>query len=491
MKIINGILVLLAALCSITSAQENFEDWQKKEQEKLNKYISEQDSKFVDFLKKEWKSQDIKAGIKPFEKPKPKLPHVVIAPKETPLENNNNEKADKPQNNKAIEPQLPAADYKKEDDIQFNLPLPKKHLHKLEFFSLLLPVSYSSELAVPVSSTIDNETIAEYWKNISSTNYKECLEQAIVLRDKLKLNDWGYAKLLYETGNQLNKKKMNESYLFTWFMLVKSGYKARVGYDNNKVYLLIPSENKLFGVPFFSFKDADKKFYVLSFDNKNITTDELYTYNEDYPDVDKYFSFTVKQLPDLGQLSGERKIKFNYRGKENIIPFRYNTGLVKYFEYYPYTDLQVYFSSQLSNTAEGSLVSSLKQLTKNMAETEALNFLLRFVQYATDYKIDNEQFGFEKPLFPEESLFYKFSDCEDRSIFFSYIVRKVLGLKVVGLDYPDHIATAVKLHSPFDGDKITYHNDTYLICDPTYIGASIGTAMPAYKDLSPGIIESF
>lgn len=470
-------------LFTASFAQDDYESWQKKEQEKLKKYISEEDSKFSDFLKQQWKPQEIKEGAKPFEKPKPKLPPLVPSVKEDANRKFSVEKA--PTGDVTTKPGG------KENDIQFNLPIPKKHIHKLEFFSLLLPVTYTADLAVALNTQIDNESIAEYWKNISAANFKECLDQSLALSAKMKLNDWGYTKLLFETGKLINKNRINESYLFTWFMLIKSGYKAKVGYENSRVYLLIPSNNKLYGVPFFSFKSAEQKYYILNLENTNNNADQIYTYNQDYPGTDKIFSFSFRELPDMGVQYQERNIIYINSGREYKIPFRYNTGLIKYLENYPYTDLQVYFSSTLSAAAEGQLISALKSVTDSLSETDALNFLLGFVQYATDYKVDNDQFGYEKPLFPEESLYYKYSDCEDRSIFFSYIVRKVLGLKVVGLDYPDHIATAVLLNSPHDGDAVSVKDKKYLICDPTYIGASIGTAMPVYKSITPGIIESF
>ena len=40
-------------------------------------------------------------------------------------------------------------------------------------------------------------------------------------------------------------------------------------------------------------------------------------------------------------------------------------------------------------------------------------------------------------------FYYPYCDCEDRSVLYSYLVRNLLKLDVVLLDYPNHIATAV------------------------------------------------
>jgi len=87
--------------------------------------------------------------------------------------------------------------------------------------------------------------------------------------------------------------------------------------------------------------------------------------------------------------------------------------------------------------------------------------MLRFVQTAFKYKTDNENFVREKPLFPEETLYYEYSDCENRSILFAHLVQELLVLEVIGLNYPGHIATAVRFNTNVTGDYITYNEKKY------------------------------
>ena len=90
---------------------------------------------------------------------------------------------------------------------------------------------------------------------------------------------------------------------------------------------------------------------------------------------------------------------------------------------------------------------------------------------------------------PEETLLYPYSDCEDRSILFSFLVNNLTGLKVVGLDYPEHIATAVKFNTPVKGDAINHNGARYVVCDPTYINADVGMTMPKYKRGPVSVID--
>jgi len=115
-----------------------------------------------------------------------------------------------------------------------------------------------------------------------------------------------------------------------------------------------------------------------------------------------------------------------------------------------------------------------------------VDFLLAFVQQSFAYKTDNEQFGREKYFFVEESLHFPYNDCEDRSVMFSWLVRELVGLKVIGLLYPGHMTTAVALkHVKPEFSTVTYRGNQYVIADPTYIGATLGVPMPSYSKLKP------
>ena len=122
-------------------------------------------------------------------------------------------------------------------------------------------------------------------------------------------------------------------------------------------------------------------------------------------------------------------------------------------------------------------------------QAEAANILIDFVQTAFQYQTDDEQFGYEKPFFVDEVFYYPYCDCEDRSILYSYLVRTLMGLDVVLLDYPNHIATAVCFDENVSGDYLMVEGKKYVVCDPTYIGASIGNAMPQYRDVAAKVLK--
>lgn len=84
---------------------------------------------------------------------------------------------------------------------------------------------------------------------------------------------------------------------------------------------------------------------------------------------------------------------------------------------------------------------------------------------------------------------YPYSDCEDRSILFARLVRDLMKLDVVLLYYPEHIATAVCFKENVKGDYMQIGAKRYVVCDPTYVGADVGDAMPDLKRVAAQVVK--
>lgn len=130
-----------------------------------------------------------------------------------------------------------------------------------------------------------------------------------------------------------------------------------------------------------------------------------------------------------------------------------------------------------------SIAKDLKRYIDGKHSSVAINFVLNFVQKAFVYEVDQEQFGREKVMFAEETLYYKKSDCEDRAILFSYLVKELFGISVIGVKYSDHMTTA--LYIPMKGDSVQANRRRFVIADPTYINANVGQSMPRYQSKIP------
>ena len=114
--------------------------------------------------------------------------------------------------------------------------------------------------------------------------------------------------------------------------------------------------------------------------------------------------------------------------------------------------------------------------------------MLNWVQTAFVYEYDDKVWGHDRAFFAEESLYYPYCDCEDRSILLSRLVRDLLGLKVVLVYYPGHLATAIHFTNDVRGDYLVLSGQRYTVCDPTYIGANIGMTMPGMDNNKATVI---
>ena len=197
----------------------------------------------------------------------------------------------------------------------------------------------------------------------------------------------------------------------------------------------------------------------------------------------------MNKLPVLTSEDQSRTLKAQ-RFHEVQATVSVSKNLVAFMKDYPRCgDWDSYAKASLSEQAKEGLYPALRQYIEGKNKVEAAELLLDFVQTAFDYQTDDQQFGEERPLFGDETLYYPYCDCEDRSILYSILVRELLGLDVVLLHYPEHLATAVCFSDDVKGDYVMLSGKRYVVCDPTFIGGHVGEAMPSYKKTQATIIK--
>lgn len=480
-------VLLLIILVAITGlfAQSDFEAWMEQQNQQFDNWKSQQDKEFSQFLEKGWSYYETESSAELDENPKPEnIPNPVdqscpdlivgeIVDIAIDLEEL------KPPEIATIEEEV------QNEQIMYAVSKGNETL-KFEHWGLKFYLNYNKNMQIEALTTFSSSTIASFWSKISNTDFEVIHKDLLKMKDKFILNDWAFCQLIYRAGNEIYKDP-NMANLFTWFILTKSGYDSKVGYNEEEVYLLLATRNNIYGNPHLKLEEKD--YYALDLGDRQSQPLNMYTYEGSYPDANDLIDLSIESSPYFDEVLVERKLSFSYLDSMYTIVVQQNQTLVEFLSEYPATDLSVYFESEISPQLKKSLLEGLIPILENRTETEALNIILRFVQTAFEYQTDDQQFGVENSLFPDETIYYDYCDCEDRSFLFSYLVKELLELKVIGLDYPGHIATAVEMKEAISGDKITYNGVEYLICDPTYINADIGVVMPQFADANPEIIQ--
>jgi len=353
------------------------------------------------------------------------------------------------------------------------------------FFGNDITVRYDERFSFHLAGAPSPEVISAAWLKLSGCDDETLKRFLLKTRDEFSLNDWGYFLLLEDCADAIYRGSPNEGTLFTWFMLIKSGFDARIGWSGDRLYLLLPTVSTWYGTPYYNFDG--RRYYIIPSRDGRISAKSVYTYEGKYQSSVRQVDLSLIAPPEFPQDVIRERYVFEYDGTYSVSA-TVNKNLIELYKDYPQTDIDLYFQAPMNPDTRTELLAGLKKILQGRNEAEAANLLLRFVQTAFEYKRDDQQFGFEKSFFPDETLFYPYSDCEDRAVLFSYLIRNLLGLEVVILDYPGHIATAVCFNELVEGDYVTVGNRKFVVCDPTYIRANCGESMAEYRNQKARVI---
>lgn len=509
------VAVVLGGLVGLPSAhaQKDYEEWRKEQREKYQEYLNEQDKAFLKFLKRQWTSVEVEAeaGTPVNDKPAD-LPTVgeldgaaqssasdseegatsesEPAPTDPSEPDQEPESADLNADPADLPPQAQTSSSgRPRSEVE---PGSDMSTAALRFFGVPTSVPYTSSITPSLDGGPGKESIRSFWRTMAKQDYAPTLEAVQTQRDELGLSDWGYYVYLRDLGNQLYQKGTgasgsNAATLWTWFMMMKSGYAVRVGYRSDNIFLMLPVDRQIYNRPQMYLNE--QRYYLMVEGGGG----SLRTYEGQHEEADRVLTLDQKILPNLKGSTKQRSASFSYDGERYTIEFSYDTAVLAYLQAFPNVELSVLFEAGASPVAQSSLAESLRPHLEDRPPRKQLTFLLRFVQFATEYKRDRENFGEERFLFPEESLAVSASDCEDRAVLFAYLVRTLLDRKVVGLEWPSHIATAVRagegLEASSEDRTLTVDGATYIMADPTYIGSSLGMEMPLIENKDPDIIQ--
>ena len=324
--------------------------------------------------------------------------------------------------------------------------------------------------------------IADAYEAMCKADYKALVDDCRKVKKELNLNDWGIFLFVREASKTLCTDE-NAAVVMQQFLLNELGYKSKMARraDRNQMLLFVAADCQVYGHPYFT-KDG-LNYY-------NLTSNEscqFYMCQEDSPKAKSKLNMQVNHAPALnaGMVNSVHKNRSGSVAVSVDVP----KSLMEFYNSMPQCDYSVYVNAEVNPSVASKVLSTLAPLVNGKGEAEAANLLINFVQTGFQYATDQEQFGYEKPFFVEELFYYPYCDCEDRSVLYSYLVRNLLKLDVVLLDYPNHIATAVCFNENVSGDFVTVGGKKYVVCDPTYIGASIGKAMPQFKNVAAKVLK--
>jgi len=476
---------LLFGLAAVTATAQDPSDrademrrWLRAEREEYARYVTEQDREFAAFLGEAWREFDVLAGrvrdVVPKPRTAPRAPAPVEPPPPSPVAPEvAPEIAPPPRPEPTPPPRPPVA-------------RPGVREIDLEFLGLEHRLPVADALRRLWRRTPGPADAGEAWLVLSATDHAPLLAAVAQARAERQLGDWGEFSLLEAVAAACYPDDPSRRALVHWFLAARAGLAVRLAYAEPGYVVLFAAAQSVYQVEFLVREET--AYYLHDPAGRFARTARLTSYDGQCPGPAHPLTFDFAQLPLTGPDPVHRTLCWELNGRERETEVVVDRRLVAYLATVPQVGLASHFGAGLSPLARQSLHEALAADLASYDPTGRVAVLLHFVQTALPYLTDQEQFQREDYLYPDETLFQPACDCEDRAALFAALVRDLVGLDVVGLDYPGHIATAVALPGDPPGDRFRWQSVTYTVCDPTYIGAGIGRSMPIAGTDRPGII---
>ena len=319
----------------------------------------------------------------------------------------------------------------------------------------------------------------------------DCLQE----RKRHDFSDWTYYQMLKALTSKFYGEATNEAVLAQAFLYSQSGYKMRLAHDDSHLYMLSATRHFIYNKLFFSL-DGDWYFML---DGKQ--NEKLGICQASFP-KESSLSLQITTAQRLAMNPTNERVLKSTKNPDFSFTIHSNKNYIDFLDTYPsstvnnnfMTRWSMYANCPLDESVRKQLYPQMKEKLQGKSELQAVQELLWWMHGNIDlegviqdsdcflYRYDEDVWGVDRAFFGEETLFYPYCDCEDRSILLSHFVRDVVGLDVVLVYYPGHLAMAVHFNEPVEGDYVMCEGRKFIVCDPTYIGSKVGETMPMVQN---------
>ena len=438
-------------------------------------------SEFIGFVRNPWNDFEHTAPVPvPEEKP---VPPVVM-----PLEDEQKPVEEKPVIIEQVVTPDPPQPQPQPIEPVVEVPVKVQKYVAFTFFGTCCRVRFDADMKLKLDGVGNNE-VADALQMLACSDYDNMIIDCLALRDSLQLSDWAYIQMLRSLAYTIEGERTNAATLLMAYLYMQSGYKMRLAANDNRLYMLYASEHYIYD--HVSYAISGETYYGI----EQLPT-RLAVCNVAFP-KEKAMSLYINTCQKFTPVPSEkRKIvskRYGGFGMETSV----NMNLMDFYATYPtsfvgddiMTRWAMYANTPVDATTSSLVYPQLRRQLDGLSQIEAVNRLLNMVQTGLEYEYDDKVWGMDRAFFAEESLYYPYCDCEDRSILLTRLVRDLLGLKCLLVYYPGHLASAVEFtEGDVKGDYIMHEGHRYLIADGTYINAPVGRTMPGMDNTAARII---
>ena len=229
---LSAIVLLLVSFTPVIKSQtfddfkkqvnEDYSDFKQKTIQSFNEHVEKVDKEFADYLVSNFGEQTLKQFESKNSFPKPEVAPVV---------NQNDQVSSQiieasEAGNQLTENELILPTIKKTEAVNF-----ATRKFTIDFYGSKIPIICDVNIVAESRDTKSPEAIANYWTELSSTNYNHLIQQFNSTRQNLNLNDWAYYQLVEAFSKQAYPTSPDMQTMLSWYLLSRSGYKTRIAFD--------------------------------------------------------------------------------------------------------------------------------------------------------------------------------------------------------------------------------------------------------------------
>ncbi len=218
------------------------------------------------------------------------------------------------------------------------------------------------------------------------------------------------------------------------------------------------------------------------------------------------YDISVKGLNESGSSVQKKETAVIEGSVENFYLWYYNSDL-QYLDWFteysiyndyqkskaarhPTTNTQRAAFMDYTSTSLDDVVQALTEKTQGFTEIQRANYVLKFVQNCTDYEYDEDYNGqSEYWKYPYETLYDRSGDCEDTSILYCTLMKKMgydtALLVFMPVNKDGHAAAGIAFSGSYTGgDYIISGGKTYYYCETTSDTMNVGEGWSEYPAAS-------
>ncbi len=471
----------LKAFAQDNDFRQAYEDFRKQAKSEYEDFRSKANADYAEFVKQAWTEYK---KLPEIPKPKDEAVPPVVMPEEDkgkPIE-------DKKQGVVEVVPVIDATPQPVPPAPIKEQPMPVEEYKTFTFFGTAGKVRWDDSMKFHLQGA-NEKSIANGWTTLSDVRYDNIIRDCLTLRMQYNLCDWAYLQMLEKMAGAVCGAGTNEATLLMAYVYCQSGYKMRLANSGGRLCMLYASKHGIYEKGYFELDG--EQFYPYGETGATISICEA-----SFP-KEQSMSLLIPQTPEFAwQGCGERTLK-SERYPSLTVKTMCNKNMIDFYSSYPTSEIDgnfmtrwaMYANTPMEEGVSNELYPALRLHIAGLSKKEAVERLLNWVQTAFVYEYDDKVWGGDRAFFPEESLYYPYCDCEDRSILFTRLVRDLLGLKCILVYYPGHLASAVCFDDEtVNGDYIQLGGKRYVVCDPTYINAPVGSTMPQMDNAEAKVI---